>query len=193
MERIIRKTHKRDTRIGVMFSGSICGQTETNLRPILFSDDFTCLKCLDMVKRSPELLGGKPMPNARRKGAQGERDAAEWLQKRLGINLERNLSQTREGGGDLVEYPWCIEVKRRNGKTKLPLNGWWIQVTDAVLTLKRIEQRQYVGVVMYRVDQGDWQFLISAGHLSGYCTGWIHLDAIVFVDWVKGIKARGVI
>ena len=49
----------------------------------------------------------------RRKGADGEREVCHILADNLGISVNRNLSQTREGGCDIVCGPFNLEVKRR--------------------------------------------------------------------------------
>ncbi len=45
--------------------------------------------------------------------------------RQLGSVLQRNLVQTREGGGDCLEvWGWVIEVKRQE---RLCLPAWWRQ------------------------------------------------------------------
>ena len=64
----------------------------------------------------------------RTKGAGGERELARLLQEHLGIPVNRNLQQTRQGGADLIDVPgWAIEVKRAanlRGQPGLPRPGW---------------------------------------------------------------------
>ena len=49
----------------------------------------------------------------RTKGAAGEREVCELIFQNLGIQVHRNLSQTRDGGADIKLNPFSIEVKRR--------------------------------------------------------------------------------
>lgn len=49
----------------------------------------------------------------RTKGAAGERELCNILHDRLGVDVHRNLSQTRDGGTDIAMGPFRIEVKRR--------------------------------------------------------------------------------
>lgn len=49
----------------------------------------------------------------RTKGANGERELCRILSDELGTVVKRNLSQTREGGCDIVLGPYNVEVKRR--------------------------------------------------------------------------------
>ena len=62
---------------------------------------------------------------ARDKGRRGEQDVARILRDGLGMDVQRNLDQTREGGYDITGLePFCIEVKNRN---RLQLKSWWKQ------------------------------------------------------------------
>ena len=49
----------------------------------------------------------------RTKGAAGERDICDLILRDLGIEVHRNLQQTRDGGADIKLKPFSIEVKRR--------------------------------------------------------------------------------
>lgn len=64
----------------------------------------------------------------RNKGATGEREVLALLGERLGMKLERNLSQTRNGGADCVELGRIrLEVKRQE---RLNITGWWKQARE---------------------------------------------------------------
>ena len=127
--------------------------------------------------------------NSRNKGANGEREAAKWLQAQFNLEHlpERNLEQVRfkgEGriqeGHDLVGFePFSIEVKRQE---TLNLKAWWIQAKSAA------EKSTYcwVPVVMYRQNRGRWKFLISAKNI-GLTKGYIQLEAREFVGWAKRV------
>lgn len=49
----------------------------------------------------------------RTKGAAGEREICGMIFENLGIEVHRNLQQTRDGGADIKLKPYSIEVKRR--------------------------------------------------------------------------------
>ncbi|MEF2789319.1 MAG: hypothetical protein U0N23_04275, partial [Parasutterella excrementihominis] len=49
----------------------------------------------------------------RTKGAAGEREICDLILRDLGIEVHRNLQQTRDGGADIKLKPFSIEVKRR--------------------------------------------------------------------------------
>lgn len=49
----------------------------------------------------------------RTKGAAGEREICDMIFENLGIEVHRNLQQTRDGGADIKLKPYSIEVKRR--------------------------------------------------------------------------------
>lgn len=110
--------------------------------------------------------------NARNKGANGEREAAEWLYKNLNMMRlpERNLEQVRHGGSDLLHTePLCVEVKRCEA---ISLNPWWRQVTKAV-------EENEIPVVMFRTNGNQWEFLLPA-YLIGAENGYVRVDRFVF-------------
>lgn len=49
----------------------------------------------------------------RTKGAEGERELCKAFADVLGVDVHRNLSQTRDGGTDIAFGPFHVEVKRR--------------------------------------------------------------------------------
>jgi hypothetical protein len=64
----------------------------------------------------------------RNKGASGEREVLALLSERLGIKLERNLSQTRSGGADCIQLGRIrLEVKRQE---QLNISNWWKQAQE---------------------------------------------------------------
>ncbi len=95
--------------------------------------------------------GGKGMTDSRRKGEAGEREAALLLQDLLGTAVVRNLTQTRDGGHDLIGIAgWSVEVKRA---AKPRIAEWWAQAA-----------RQANGarpVLIYRIDRRPWRAVIA--------------------------------
>lgn len=91
----------------------------------------------------------------RRKGAAAEREVLRLLGAELGMMLERNLQQTREGGADCVAIKgWAIEIKRHE---RLSRPAWWRQAC---------EQANKLGVepmLLYRRSREPWRALIHAG------------------------------
>ena len=89
----------------------------------------------------------------RRKGAAAEREVLKLLGDELGQVLQRNLTQTREGGADcLCVQGFAIEIKRQE---KLSRPAWWRQAC---------EQAQRAGgepLLLYRRNREAW-------------TAWIH-------------------
>ena len=68
---------------------------------------------------------------AKNKGSEGERELARllvgWAGPQRGLDLKRNLEQTRGGGHDLVgleAYGMAVECKRVEQKN---INSWWSQ------------------------------------------------------------------
>jgi len=87
----------------------------------------------------------------RNKGAQGERELFSLLSDGLGLNITRNLVQTRSGGADTMDIPgFAIEVKRQEA---LKINEWWEQ------TLMQAADR--IPVLAYRQSRQPWRFLIA--------------------------------
>jgi len=64
----------------------------------------------------------------RTKGAAYEREIVHALREALGIKAERNLVQTRDGGGDILLAGYLFECKRR---AKISVYEWLDQATKA--------------------------------------------------------------
>lgn len=86
----------------------------------------------------------------RNKGANGERELAKLLYDRLGVELHRNLDQSRSGGYDIEGLPdFAIEVKRQE---KLEVGKWWNQ------TCEQAEKVNRIPVLAYRQNRRPWVF-----------------------------------
>ena len=120
--------------------------------------------------------------NAKAKGSSGERELCEWLKSQFNL-LEapkRDLSQTRDGGADVICEPFAFEVKRCENVAEYE---WWNQIQNAVNN-KNCSAFGLQPVVAYRRNRKDWEFLISAEHI-GIPRGWIKLTKPVFIKWVR--------
>ena len=120
--------------------------------------------------------------NPKTKGANGEREFCQWLFDNFNLESrpDRNLEQVRSGGCDVVCTPFAFEVKRRE---KFEFVNWWNQVSKAVKTAGSIAHG-LEPVVAFRINKGDWEFLISAKHL-GIPHGFLHCDRFVFRKWAE--------
>ncbi|MBF0188611.1 MAG: hypothetical protein HQL50_11875 [Magnetococcales bacterium] len=99
--------------------------------------------------------------SARRKGRAGEQELARLLREHLGVEISRNLKQSRDGGHDLTGLDGvAIEVKRQ---TRLKLPAWWRQ------TLEQAEQTGRVPVLAYRQDRQPWRFVVALRDLMDGC------------------------
>lgn len=49
----------------------------------------------------------------RTKGANGEREVCNIIVMTMGLGVQRNLSQSRDGGADVKLPPYSLEIKRR--------------------------------------------------------------------------------
>lgn len=89
---------------------------------------------------------------SRNKGAAAEREVLKLLGGELGVELQRNIAQTRGGGADCLEVKgWAIEVKRQESLSR---PTWWKQA---------VEQAKRVGaepMLLYRRNREPWQAFI---------------------------------
>lgn len=109
-------------------------------------------------------MGGKM---ARDKGQRGEKELCKLLQPHVdkvyaehGLespSLERNLSQTRDGGFDIAGLDWiALEVKRVES---LNINQWWDQTVAQA-------QGGRTPVLAYRQNHKPWR-VVMRGYLDG--------------------------
>ncbi|MCU7836140.1 MAG: hypothetical protein KZQ83_12940 [gamma proteobacterium symbiont of Taylorina sp.] len=94
----------------------------------------------------------------RNKGAAGEREVAKILNEELGIELVRNLEQTRNGGHDLIGLDgWAIEIKRQE---QLSINTWWKQTVDQA---ERIGEKP---ALFYRQSRKPWMVIVDISDVN---------------------------
>ena len=117
----------------------------------------------------------------RLRGQRGEREAYKVLWEQLGdVVQKRDLSQTRDGGGDLKipQARVLVEVKRVQARS---VPAWLRQATESA----RAQGEGWVGVVMWRRNgQREWKvFRLDAESVDwGYRESWVP----EFCDWVRG-------
>lgn len=87
----------------------------------------------------------------RRKGQQGEREAAALLSAEFGTVCKRTLDQPREGGSDINLAPFAVEVKRRKS---LGIHAWLKQAQAATNDTHRIP------IVLARGDGQEWAAIV---------------------------------
>ena len=93
----------------------------------------------------------------RNKGAQGEREAAGILTDLLGVPaIKRELSQTRDGGYDLLACDIAIEVKRTQAVG-----------LDAALAQVDAAAPEMLGAVVHRANGKPWKVTMS---IQDWCT-----------------------
>ncbi len=104
--------------------------------------------------------------NSRQKGAGAEREFAGLVHDWSGVQLIRNLEQTRSGGHDLIVQPdevgsvadyfrkLAIECKRYQTATDGQIQKWWAQ---AVL---QADQAGLMPVLAYRADRAPWRVVV---------------------------------
>ena len=117
----------------------------------------------------------------RRKGQVGEREAHHLLWLHLGDIVEqRDLSQARDGGGD-IRIPAArvlVEVKRVEQRA---VPTWLRQAALSADVLSEVFDEAWAGVVMWRRN-GCRDWTVFAYGCDGYCS----LTLAVFCDWVRG-------
>ena len=92
----------------------------------------------------------------RTKGATAERELLKLLSDGLGLNLTRNLTQTREGGADCDDLEgYALEIKRHE---TLQLTTWWKQAVE--------QAGNKVPVLAYRQSRKPWVFVVPMSCLN---------------------------
>jgi len=97
--------------------------------------------------------------NPRIKGSASERELLKILNDELGVDLARNLTQTRGGGADADKLlaGFSIEIKRRE---TLSLNSWWLQA------VKQAKDANAEPCLVYRQSRQPWRFVIPLHDIS---------------------------
>lgn len=92
---------------------------------------------------------------SRDKGGRGEREFSRILSQALGDNIARNLSQTRDGGYDLLDVSlFDIEVRRREQVSE---GAWWKEVCE-----RQIADGKFPALA-YRQNRQPWRVIIPLG------------------------------
>lgn len=101
--------------------------------------------------------------NGRNKGAQGEREFATLLRELGFPDAERNLSQSRDGGGDILiqglHASWLIEVKRRKNRvlrTSAEWADWWQHL------VQNAARDSAFPMLAFRADRTPWELTVRA-------------------------------
>jgi len=123
------------------------------------------------------------MTNSRNKGAAAEREVFKILSLALGIKVERNLIQTRDGGADTYSIEgWAVEIKRQE---TLSLPAWWEQtLAQAVLAQKK-------PMLVYRQSRHPWRVRVLASDFfaaygaSKPVTGVLEMDLDMGIELMK--------
>jgi len=119
------------------------------------------------------------MINSRTKGAAAERELFKIISTSIGIPVERNLIQTREGGADTSVGEWAIEVKRQE---VLSITAWWAQAVEQSL---RVNQKP---MLIYRRSRQPWKVIIYAEDLVVFYGGTVISEELVEVSLQMGIQ-----
>jgi len=121
-------------------------------------------------------MGGK---TSRNKGARGEREICSLLGEALGLNLDRNLEQTRSGGADILLDQWAIEIKRREKFTFTDVMKWWGQ------TIAQAKAHSRHPVLLYRADREDWECIMPYSLEEDPSLYYVHGDMKLLVSRIR--------
>ena len=122
------------------------------------------------------------MVQVKKKGNVGEREFCQILEKELGVDVERNITQTRFGGADILTVePFAIEVKRQQ---ILQINQWWAQA------LRQVTKDNPVPVLVWRQNRKPWQVRIGSEFvlkkkMRGGARNWVEISLPHFLEIVK--------
>lgn len=99
--------------------------------------------------------------NSRVKGRAGERELIGELKRllpgALTDNLERNLTQTRNGGHDILGLDgWAVEVKRYAEFAPADMLNCWEQ------TVEQARKEGAAPALCYRADRREWRAVVRA-------------------------------
>lgn len=93
----------------------------------------------------------------RTKGHCGERQFCKILEEHIGLPVERNIDQVRDGGADIISVPpFAIEVKRQE---RLLINNWWEQA------LSQTTKKNPIPVLVFRQNRRKWRVIVPAKFL----------------------------
>ncbi len=133
--------------------------------------------------------------NSRAKGKTAERELIGELKRllpgALTDNLERNLTQTRNGGHDILGLDgWAVEVKRYAEFTPADMVNCWQQ------TVTQARNEQARPALCYRADRRDWRVVLSAVDVmdeEDYLFEWDAADYLYTMDMSLPMFARIVV
>jgi hypothetical protein len=95
------------------------------------------------------------MVNSRTKGASAERELFKLISEALGVEVKRNLVQTREGGYDTKVGGFALEVKRVE---QPDFTSWWNQA------VKQADLAKLMPMLAYRRSRQPWRVRVYATH-----------------------------
>lgn len=124
--------------------------------------------------------------NVRTKGHGGEREIAQLLREHLGIIVERNVDQVRDGGADIISVrPFAIEIKRQQ---QLSIKRWLAQA------VRQTTKKNPVPVLMFRQDRQPWRVIfplnVVARKKYRVDGSWCEVDMPSFLELAKKIRGE---
>lgn len=133
--------------------------------------------------------------NSRAKGKSAERELIGELKRllpgELTDRLERNLTQTRNGGHDILGLDgWAIEVKRYAQFAPADMVNCWAQTID------QARKEQARPVLCYRADRRGWRAVLRGRDLCDVLSGeeedsygsTVDMSLEMFSRFVEGVQ-----
>jgi hypothetical protein len=124
---------------------------------------------------------------SRQKGQRGEREICHLLADKLGGEYKRNLSQTQDGGYDVLGLEgFAVEVKFQE---TLSIERWWKQTVEQA-------GKDRVPVLFFRKSRTPWRVAIPFRGITNYvpCDKCSYLYyAVVPVDYfIENLRSQNV-
>ena len=118
-------------------------------------------------------MGGKA---SRDKGQRGEREVCKLMGEALGVSLDRELDQTRDGGTDIIYEHFAVEVKRQE---VLCIDKWWEQTC---LQAKAIGKHP---ILLFRRSREPWRCLMPISLIQDPTIHYMHTNFDYMIERIK--------
>lgn len=119
--------------------------------------------------------------NSRAKGHNFEREIGSLLREELGVDIQRNLVQSRNGGVDLIGLDgWAIECKR----SKKYSPSWWKQAAEQAVKAEALP------VLIYKLDYQPIVIEMRGSDLIPELSNDTFRVSMPFLAWITIVRER---
>lgn len=127
--------------------------------------------------------------NVRQKGANGERELADWLFRNQLVDRppDRNIEQVRSGGIDLIpdDHPFAYEVKRVEKINFTTFDKWWLKAMSDCRTHAMRSGDDRDPVVAFRQNNEHWTFIVGVENFIGVIGSYAIIKAPTFIKYAR--------